>query len=271
MCNANDSTKCFQRRVHNIQYLYFCLSIVSYCGNFEKYHLFNCFCSQVTKLKEQCQKQEETIKDQETELDSRRVELQKLKDEEHALEQEYDNSLKEKEKISLQLQDTQLQISQIRAMFTQLEEIQRQMKDALELCKVAIEENNAAIVSDYSLGIEPEFRDFKNALMSPQEKPKDGMNFFYNWNTNNINYLQRLLHMMLSSLQIHQSSRIALTVRPMHLVMMIHLEISGVIHLEQQLLLRLRSMIHLQLLIIIMVALEKRFFLKDIYIMFRII
>lgn len=188
MCNANDSTKCFQRRVHNIQYLYFCLSIVSYCGNFEKYHLFNCFCSQVTKLKEQCQKQEETIKDQETELDSRRVELQKLKDEEHALEQEYDNSLKEKEKISLQLQDTQLQISQIRAMFTQLEEIQRQMKDALELCKVAIEENNAAIVSDYSLGIEPEFRDFKNALMSPQEKPKDGMNFFYNWNINNINY-----------------------------------------------------------------------------------
>jgi epidermal growth factor receptor substrate 15 len=102
------------------------------------------------------------------------MELQKLKDEENALEQEYDKSLKEKEKITVQLQDTQLQISQVRAMVTQLEEIQRQMTDALELCKVAIEENNAAIVSDYSLGIEPEFRDFKKALLSPEEKPKDG-------------------------------------------------------------------------------------------------
>lgn len=90
------------------------------------------------------------------------------------MEKEYDASLKEKDKISVQLQDTQLQISQVRAMATQLEEIQRQMKDALELCKVAIEENNAAIVSDYSLGIEPEFRDFKKALLSPEEKPKDG-------------------------------------------------------------------------------------------------
>lgn len=125
-------------------------------------------------MKEQCQKQEETIKEQETELDSRKMELQKLKDEEQALESEYDKSLKEKEKISVQLQDTQLQISQVRAMVSQLEEIQRQMKDALELCKVAIEENNAAIVSDYSLGIEPEFRDFKTALLSPEEKPKNG-------------------------------------------------------------------------------------------------
>ncbi|KAG5681401.1 hypothetical protein PVAND_010840 [Polypedilum vanderplanki] len=128
---------------------------------------------QVNKLKEQCQKQEETIKEQETELDSRKQELQKLKDEEHALEQEYENSLKEKEKISVQLQDTQLQISQVRAMVTQLEEIQRQMKDALALCKVAIEENNPVIVSDYSLGIEPEFRDFKMVLVSPEAKPKD--------------------------------------------------------------------------------------------------
>jgi hypothetical protein len=55
------------------------------------------------------------------------------------------------------------------------------MKDALELCKVAIEENNAAIVSDYSLGIEPEFRDFKKALLSPEEKPKEG-NIFYEEN-----------------------------------------------------------------------------------------
>lgn len=59
-------------------------------------------------------------------------------------------------------------------MFSQLEEIQRQMKDALELCKVAIEENNAAIVSDYSLNIEPEFREFKRGILTPEEKPKDG-------------------------------------------------------------------------------------------------
>jgi epidermal growth factor receptor substrate 15 len=108
-------------------------------------------------------------------LGSRKEELQKLKDEEHSLEQEYDRSLKEKEKISVQLQDTQLQISQVRAMVSQLEEIQRQMRDALALCKVAIEESNPVIVSDYSLGIEPEFRDFKSVLVSPEiEKPKDG-------------------------------------------------------------------------------------------------
>lgn len=103
------------------------------------------------------------------------MELQKLKDEERALEAEYDQHLKEKEKISVQLQDTHVAISQIRAMFNQLEEVRRQMKDALELCKVAIEENNPVVVSDYSLNIEPEFRDFKKALTSPEvEKPKDG-------------------------------------------------------------------------------------------------
>jgi hypothetical protein len=60
-------------------------------------------------------------------------------------------------------------------MFTQLEEVQRQMKDALALCKVAIEENNPVVVSDYSLSIEPEFRDFKKVLSTPvQETPKDG-------------------------------------------------------------------------------------------------
>lgn len=130
--------------------------------------------AQVNRLKEQCQKQEETIKEQETELDSRKMELQKLKDEERALETEYDQLLKEKDKISVQLQDTHVAISQVRAMFTQLEEVQRQMKDALALCKVAIEENNPVVVSDYSLSIEPEFRDYQKVLTTPeQEKPKD--------------------------------------------------------------------------------------------------
>jgi chromosome segregation ATPase len=99
--------------------------------------------------------------------------LQKLKDEERALEVEYDASLKEKEKMDTQLQDTKLQISQIRTMVTQLEEIQSQMKNALASCKAAIEENNASVISDYSLNIEPEFRDFKKVLLSPEEK-KDG-------------------------------------------------------------------------------------------------
>ncbi|KAL7034393.1 hypothetical protein ACKWTF_007946 [Chironomus riparius] len=130
--------------------------------------------AQVNRLKEQCHKQEETIKEQETELDSRRLELQKLKEEEKSLESEYDQHLKDKEKISVQLQDTHVAISQVRAMFNQLEEVQRQMKDALALCKVAIEENNPVIVSDYSLSIEPEFRDFKKVLKSPEaEKPRD--------------------------------------------------------------------------------------------------
>lgn len=128
----------------------------------------------MNKLRDQCQKQEETIKEQEGELDSRKQELQKLKEEEHALEKEYDSSVKEKESISVQLQDTQLQISQVRVMVTQLEEVQRQMRDALAVCKVAVEENNASLVSDYSLNIEPEFRDFKKVLLSPEEKAKDG-------------------------------------------------------------------------------------------------
>lgn len=128
----------------------------------------------MNKLRDQCQKQEETIKEQEGELNSRKEELQKLKDEEHALEKEYDSSLKEKEKISVQLQDTQLQISQVRAMVSQLEEIQRQMKDALTACKAAVEESNASMISDYSLNIEPEFRDFRKVLLSPEEKAKEG-------------------------------------------------------------------------------------------------
>jgi epidermal growth factor receptor substrate 15 len=105
-------------------------------------------------------------------LNSRKEELQKLKEEEQALEKEYDTNLKEKEHISTQLQDTHVQISQVRAMVTQLEEVQSQMKSALLSCKAAVEENNASMVSDYSLGIEPEFRDFKQALLSPEEKPK---------------------------------------------------------------------------------------------------
>lgn len=125
-------------------------------------------------MRDQCQKQEETIKEQETELDSRKAELQKLREEEKLLEKDYETNLKEKENISEKLQETQLQIRQVRTMFTQVEEIQRQMRDALAVCKAAVEDNNVAVVSDYSLNIEPDFREFKTVLMSPEEKKKEG-------------------------------------------------------------------------------------------------
>lgn len=107
-------------------------------------------------------------------MDSRKAELHKLREEEKSLEKEYDSGLKEKENISTQLQDTQLQISQVRAMFSQVEEIQRQMRDALTVCKAAVENSNAAAISDYSLNIEPDFREFRAVLLSPEEKKKDG-------------------------------------------------------------------------------------------------
>lgn len=109
------------------------------------------------------------MKEQETELDTRRSELQKLKEEEASLEHEYDDGLKELENLSHQLQDTQLQISQVKAMVSQLEEIQRQMTDALAMCRSAIEANDPMLVTEYSLKIEPEFREFKQALEKKQE------------------------------------------------------------------------------------------------------
>lgn len=67
----------------------------------------------VTKIREQCQKQEETIREQEGELDTKRSELQKLKDEETALEREYSENQSNLDKLSKTLQDTQLQICQV--------------------------------------------------------------------------------------------------------------------------------------------------------------
>lgn len=124
----------------------------------------------MNKIREQCQKQESTIKDQETEIESKRSELQKLKDEENSLEKQYDESLKELECLSGKLQDTQLQISQVKAMVSQLQENQRQMNDALAMCKIAIEESNPSLVSEYSLKLEPEFREVKQSL---EEKTED--------------------------------------------------------------------------------------------------
>lgn len=57
-------------------------------------------------------------------------------------------------------------------MVTQLQESQRQMNDAIALCKIAIEENNPSVISEYSLNIEP---DYKKAILilEPKEENKN--------------------------------------------------------------------------------------------------
>lgn len=67
----------------------------------------------MTKIRDECQKQEESIREQEGELDSKRSELQKLKDEETALEIEYEKNKNELLTLSKNLQDTQLEICQV--------------------------------------------------------------------------------------------------------------------------------------------------------------
>lgn len=49
-------------------------------------------------------------------------------------------------------------------MVSQLQESQRQMRDALALCNSAIAANDPSIVSDYSLKLEPDFREAKKTL-----------------------------------------------------------------------------------------------------------
>ncbi|XP_058981631.1 epidermal growth factor receptor substrate 15-like 1 isoform X2 [Musca domestica] len=129
--------------------------------------------AQVNKIREQCQKQEETINEQEGELNAKRSELQKLKDEENSLQKEYDENNRELQKLTNHLQNTQLQISSIRSMVTQLMETQRQMTDALLMCRAAIDAENAELVSEYQLKIEPDFSDARIQLEKEIEIPKD--------------------------------------------------------------------------------------------------
>ncbi|XP_034652803.1 epidermal growth factor receptor substrate 15-like 1 isoform X1 [Drosophila subobscura] len=129
--------------------------------------------SQVNKIRDQCQKQEETINEQEGELNAKRSELQKLKDEETSLQKEYDDNNRELSKLTKHLQNTQLQISSVRSMVTQLMETQRQMTDALLICRAAMETQNAELVSEYQLKIEPEFDDARKTLNKEIEMPKD--------------------------------------------------------------------------------------------------
>lgn len=58
--------------------------------------------------------------------------------------------------------------SQVKAMVSQLQESQRQMNDALTMCKSAIEANDVSYVSDYSLKLEPDFREART-VFEPKE------------------------------------------------------------------------------------------------------
>ncbi|XP_017105735.2 epidermal growth factor receptor substrate 15-like 1 isoform X1 [Drosophila bipectinata] len=128
---------------------------------------------QVTKIREQCQKQEETITEQEGELNTKRSELQKLKDEETSLQKEYDLNNRELSKLTKHLQSTQLQISSVRSMVTLLMETQRQMTDALLICRAAMDNQNAELVSEYQLKIEPDFEEARLLMAKEIEMPKD--------------------------------------------------------------------------------------------------
>ncbi|XP_032591348.1 epidermal growth factor receptor substrate 15-like 1 isoform X4 [Drosophila grimshawi] len=129
--------------------------------------------AQVNKIRDQCHMQEETINEQEGELNAKRSELQKLKDEESALQKEYDDNNGELSKLTRHLQSTQLQISSVRSMVTQLMETQRQMTDALLICRAAMETQNAELVSEYQLKIEPDFDDARKTLQKEIEIPTD--------------------------------------------------------------------------------------------------
>ncbi|KAH8413815.1 hypothetical protein KR222_008819 [Zaprionus bogoriensis] len=136
-------------------------------------HDINYTNDQVNKIRDQCHKQEETINEQEGELNAKRSELQKLKDEESALQKEYDENNRELSKLTKHLQNTQLQISSVRSMVTQLMETQRQMTDALLICRAAMENQNAELVSEYQLKIEPDFDDARKTLQKEIEAPKE--------------------------------------------------------------------------------------------------
>ncbi|XP_043948408.1 epidermal growth factor receptor substrate 15-like 1 isoform X4 [Drosophila biarmipes] len=129
--------------------------------------------AQVTKIRDQCHMQEETINEQEGELNAKRSELQKLKDEETSLQKEYDDNNRELSKLTNHLQATQLQISSVRSMVTQLLETQRQMTDALLICRAAMENQNAELVSEYQLKIEPDFDEARKTLTKEVQMPKD--------------------------------------------------------------------------------------------------
>ena len=61
-------------------------------------------------------------------------------------------------------------------MVTQLMETQRQMTDALLLCRAAIESENAELVSEYQLKIEPDFDEARKTLQKEIDIKDDPFN-----------------------------------------------------------------------------------------------
>lgn len=57
---------------------------------------------------------------------------------------------------------------QIKAMVSQLQENQRQMNDALTILKAAVEADNPSLVSEYTLKLEPDFREALSILEEKQ-------------------------------------------------------------------------------------------------------
>lgn len=70
-------------------------------------------------------------------------------------------------------------------MVTQLMETQRQMTDALLLCRAAIESENAEIISEYQLKIEPDFDEARKTLQKEIEIKDDPFNDNNTSNKNN--------------------------------------------------------------------------------------
>lgn len=57
-------------------------------------------------------------------------------------------------------------------MIPQLQERQRQLNDALAICKTAIEDNDATLVPDYTLKLEPDLDEAKATLEQKEQPPK---------------------------------------------------------------------------------------------------
>ncbi|KAJ1523908.1 hypothetical protein ONE63_010459 [Megalurothrips usitatus] len=135
----------------------------------------------VDKLRMQADEQEQVLKAQEEELTSKKQELENLKQEETRLAQQQDQFKQKLESLTKGLQDSQLHISQAKAKITLLQEQRHQMTDALALYDTAINTSDVSGVPDWSLSIEPEFRDpdIKKLIMvngsSPTAETSDGL------------------------------------------------------------------------------------------------
>ncbi|XP_044744453.1 epidermal growth factor receptor substrate 15-like 1 isoform X2 [Coccinella septempunctata] len=119
--------------------------------------------AQVDKLRTQASEQAATVSAQESELNSKKQQLEGLKQEEERLEKELAESTNTLDNLTTSMQDSQLNISQAKALQTQLEEQTRQLSDAIKSCETAINSNDATLVPDTTLRINPDFRNSREA------------------------------------------------------------------------------------------------------------